>query len=108
MYTTALDTKEATFKFFAAQDARARSYAASTHYSDAEKIVAERVKLALELVYRARQVYVTFRKKFITVKVDSASVRDAKMLTLLEQEYAIKGITKAVTAQGVIYRIPKC
>jgi hypothetical protein len=107
MQAAALDTKESTYKFAAFMDARVKSYAASTHYTEAEKLAAERVRLALELVYRAREVYVTFRKKFVTVKVDAGSVRDTKMLTVLETEYAARGITKAVTAQGIIYRIPK-
>ena len=107
MQALALDAKEATNKFAAYRDARVRSYAASTHYTDAEKVVAERIKLCLELVYRAREVYVTFRKGFIAIKLDAASVRDRKGLEIVERDIAERGVVKVVTAQGITYRIPK-
>jgi hypothetical protein len=107
MYTLALDTKEATNKFAAFRDARMRSYAASTHYTDAEKVIAERIKMCLELVYRAREVYVTFRKGFIAIKLDDAGVRDRKGLEIIERDIADRGVVKVVTAQGITYRIPK-
>ena len=105
-----LDTKEAgskSQKFHAARDAEIKSYACSTHYSDAEKLVADRVKVGLEMCYSGSKFYTTFRKKFITIKIDNASVRDSKSLKILEDDYETRGITKAVSPQGVIYRIPK-
>jgi hypothetical protein len=102
-----IETKESTNKFFASQDAKLRSYAASTHYTDAERITAERVKLGLELCYYANSIFVTFRKKFVTIKIENARVRNKEALADLEQGYAERGITKVVSAQGIIYRIPK-
>lgn len=103
-----LDTKSAGyFKFAAMRDARMKSYAASTRYTEAQKIQAERMKLALELVYGAKMFYVTFREKFIVVKVEGAVVKDRKMLGLLEGDYERQGIAKTVTAQAVSYRIAK-
>jgi hypothetical protein len=64
------------------------------------------MKLGLEQVYSG-MVYVNPRGKFIAVKVDQPRVRDRKMLSLLEQDYVLEGITKVVTEQGVTYRIPK-
>ncbi|MFM8760350.1 MAG: hypothetical protein ACKOPD_06195 [Polynucleobacter victoriensis] len=107
MLTKELDTCAAPNAWYAARDARMKSYAASTHYTQAERTRAERMRLGLELVYAAKSIYVTFRQKFVTVKVDRALVRDRKALAVLEAEYALEGITKAVTAQGVIYRIAK-
>jgi hypothetical protein len=103
-----LETKDAGFfKVAAYLDARMKSLAASSHYSDVEKIRAERMRLALNEVYSAKCVYVTFRKKFIVVKLDSPTIRDRKNLRLLEQDYESEGITKVSTAQGITYRIPK-
>ena len=107
MKTQTLDTLEASNKFAAYMNARVRSYAASTGYSEQEKIAAERMRLVLDLVYVAREIYVTYRKKFITVKLEQARVADRVSLSELEAEWTVKGITKAVTPQGIIYRIPK-
>ena len=108
MKATELETKDAGFyKFAAMRDASMRSYAASTSYTEAEKIRAERMKLALELVYGAKGIYVTFRKKFVVIKVDGAYVKDKQNLRLLEQDYEKQGVTKTVTAQGVSYRVAK-
>jgi len=103
-----LETKSAGYYAYAAsRDASMKSLIASTHYTEAEKITAERVKLGLEHVYSARGVYITYRKKFISIKLDQPRVRDRVNLRLLEEEYASKGYVKASTEQGITYRIPK-
>lgn len=107
MQARELDTKDAgQFKYAAYMDARVKSYAASTAYSEAQRRRAEQIRLGLGMCY-AGTVYVTFRKKFIVVKVEQGRVTDAKTLALLEQDYSQEGITKTKTAQGTAYRIPK-
>ena len=106
MHTRELDTRAATNKWAAARDAGMRSFAASTHYTGAERLQAERMRMAAELVYSGR-VFVTFRKKFFTVKIEGARVVDAAALALLEREWALRGVSRAVTAQGTIYRQAK-
>ena len=93
--------------WFAERDARMRSAVNSTTFSDAQKLKAERVKLALEMVYSAEKVFIEYRKKFISVKVHKAQVRDRKALILLETHYSNEGLEKVKTAQGVTYRIIK-
>ena len=93
--------------WFAERDARMRSAVNSTTFSDAQKLKAERVKLALEMVYSAEKVFIEYRKKFISVKVHKAMVRDRKGLALLEMCYQNEGLEKVKTAQGVTYRILK-
>jgi hypothetical protein len=93
------------YAWFAERDARLRSAVNSSLYSDIQKIRAERVKLGLELVYSADKVYIEFRKKFISVKVNKPSVRDRKGLALLEMCYKNEGLEKCKTAQGITYRI---
>jgi hypothetical protein len=103
-----LETKSAGYYAYAAsRDASMKSFAASTFYTEAEKVTAERVKLGLEIVYSAKGVYLTYRKKFISIKLDGARVRDRVNLKFLEAEYETKGYIKKSTAQGIIYRIPK-
>lgn len=108
MHTTELDTKAAPFAWIAARDAAIKSYAASTLYTEAQRLRAERMKLGLEMVYWSKNVFVTYRKKFITIKLDQARVRDAKTLRLLEKDYTeLKDVTKVVTDQGITYRIAR-
>ena len=108
MNATELDTKSAPFAWVAARDAAMKSYAASTLYTEAQKVRAERMKLGLEMVYSARSAFITYRKKFVTIKLDQARVRDRKTLALLEQDYTAQGdVTKVITDQGITYRIAR-
>ena len=108
MNATELDSKAAPFAWVAARDAAMKSYAASTLYTEAQKVRAERMKLGLEMVYSARSAFITYRKKFVTIKLDQARVRDRKTLALLEQDYTAQGdVTKVVTDQGITYRIAR-
>lgn len=103
-----LETKSAGYyAYAAARDAAQRSYAASTLYSDREKVAAERMKLALELMYSAKDFHINFRNKFIAIKIDSPTIRDRKNLRTLEKDWEKEGVQKRVSAQGIIYRIPK-
>jgi hypothetical protein len=103
-----LDTQSAGFyAYAAARDAAQRSYAASTHYTEQQKTRAERVKLALELMYSSRAVHLNYRKGFVSVKLDSPRVVDRANLDRMEKEWSAAGIAKVITAQGIIYRIPK-
>lgn len=107
MRTADLDTKKAPCAWFALQDARMRNIAMESHYTEPEKVKAERMKLGLELVYASKGIHINYRKKFIAVKVDGARIRDRVNLTLLEGDWDKLGVKKAVTNQGVVYRIPK-
>lgn len=82
-----------------------RSLVNASLFTDAQKIKAERMKYALELVYSCKEVSITNCKKWIRVKVHNAVVRDRKQLQQLEQDWANQGITKINTGQGVIYHV---
>lgn len=105
MRTVSLNTEEASNKWWAARDARMRNYANSTHYTESQKIVAERMKLALEIVYAAKSIYIAYGKTGISLKVDGARVRDRRELAFLEEDWETAGFVKRVTPQGVIYRL---
>lgn len=108
-----METKELEYKgagkfaWFAARDARMRSYENSCLFTEAEKTRAERVRMGLMLAYNAKEFHIEYRKKFISVKLDKPIVRDRKALQLLEKDYEVFGTVKRVTEQGVTYRIPK-
>ena len=108
MKTTELETKSAGYyAFAAARDARMRNIIESSHYSEKQKISADRMSLALELVYYAKAIHINYRKKFIAVKVDKAQVKDRTSLKLLEADYEALGYKKSASAQGITYHIPK-
>ena len=103
-----LDTKDAGFyAYAAARDASMRNIAQKSHYSEAQCLRAERMRMALETVYSAKKVYINYRSKFIAVKLEFAIARDRKSIAVLEADYAREGISKQISPQGVIYRIPK-
>jgi len=95
------------YAFAAMRDARIRNETEKSHYTEQEIIRAERMKYGLELVYACKEIHINYRKKFIAVKVESDRVIDRKNLSLLEEDYATEGVEKLITAQGIIYRIPK-
>ncbi len=105
MHTVTLKTEEAPNKWWAARDARMRNYANSTRYTEHQRIAAERMKLALEIVYSAKAVYIAYGKTGVSLKVDGARVRDRRELALLEQGWEQAGIVKKISPQGVTYRM---
>lgn len=108
MRTVTLETKEANNKFFALQDRRMRNYANKTLYTEAQQIRLERIKLALELVVKGTVYEVSFGKRSASVKVqDGAFIADPKTLALLEQDWAVEGIYKKVSAQGFQYHLTR-
>jgi hypothetical protein len=100
-----LDTKQAPTAWWAAQDARMRNIVNKSHYATSVHIRVERMVLALGLCYAARGIHEAFGKRGVSVKVDRPTfLRDRKNLQLLEQDWALQGVTKKVSPQGVIYR----
>ena len=104
-----LDTDNAGFyAFAAARDARMRAAAMWSHYTSTQRTRAERMKLGLEMVYAAKSAFITYRKKFVTIKLDQARVCDRKTLAQFEKDYTSQGdVTKVVTTQGITYRIAR-
>lgn len=106
MITTETEHKSAgRYAFFAAKDASLKSAVNASRFTDTVKLRAERMKLALELVYSCEEVSITNNKTFIRVKVHKAEIRDRKNLRLLEADWNKEGTEKVFTKQGVIYRV---
>ena len=94
------------FAYAAAANARMTSIANASHFSDAQKIQAERMRIALEMVYSGT-VHLNYRKTQITLKVDQPVVRNRIELALLEKDWETRGVVKRVSAQGINYKIAK-
>lgn len=108
MRTVELDTKEAPNKWWALQDRRMRNIANASLYSDKQKIRAERMKLALEILYTGKIYDIAFGKRSISVKLQNGgNIRNRKELSLLEADWSAEGIYKKATEQGVQYHIPR-
>ena len=108
MKTHESDTKAAGFYAYAAmRDARMRNEAGKSTYSAAQCLRAERMRMGLDCVYRVTEVHINYRQKFIAVKLTNAIARDRASVADLEREYALEGISKEITPQAIIYRIPR-
>jgi allophanate hydrolase subunit 1 len=106
MRTQSIETNEALAqnKWIAFRDATMRNAVNSTKHSSANKLRAERMKLALEVVYATQEVYINYGKKGISVKVEGNRVADRKNLSSLEEQWESTGVVKKVSGQGIIYR----
>ena len=105
MQTLELNTQEAPTKWYAAQDAQRRNTNNKSHYAYSVQAQITRMLAVMDMVYAAKGIYEAYGKKGVSVKVDGAIVKDRKNLQALEQEWTLKGFTKKITPQGVIYRL---
>lgn len=104
MKTAELETSAAgRYAWAASMNARMRNIANASHYTEAEKLQAERMKLVMDFVYSHEGVFINYRKKKIAIKVNKAQVKDRVLLREFEADWESKGIRKSATAQGVIY-----
>lgn len=106
MKTIQLNTEEAPNKWWAYKDASMRNAVNSSLYTQTQRTVAERMKLACELVYSAK-VYIAYGKTGISIKLDHPRVKNRKELRLLEQDWDAAGVIKKESAQGITYRLTK-
>ena len=93
------------YAFFAARDAAFKSAVNASRFSNQLKLKAERMKLVLEMIYASDEVTITYCKKWARVKVHNARPRDRKLIKEWESNWAQDSIVKAVTDQGIIYRV---
>ena len=93
------------FAWFAARDAKMRSAVNASRFTDRQKLRAEQIKLALELVYSYKELTLDFTKRHIRVKVSKPNIKNRKVLRECENDWANEGIVKVLTSQGIIYRV---
>ena len=104
MKEATLANSEAPVKWWAASDARMRSIVNSTHYSDEDKLRAERMKASLGFMFQAKAIYIAYGKKGVSIKVDKPIVKNLEGLASLEAIWDEQGVSKRVSAQGITYR----
>lgn len=108
MKAVELDTQERQTrlgKYYAYQDALKRNEMFRAKYSAAQQTQARNVKDMLDEVYSCKNIYISYRQSFIAVKVDGPRVKNRAALDALEAKFVKAGMGKAVSGQGVIYRI---
>jgi hypothetical protein len=98
-----INTEESSNKSFAAYDRRMRNIANASHYTEAERVRAERMRMALTLVYAGVVYTPSYGTTGVSIKV-VGFVADAKNLKALEADWAEQGVIKKESAQGIIYR----
>lgn len=102
-----LTTESAPCAWHAARDAERRSQNNRHLYTSEQR---GRARTAADLIhgaYKYDQLYINYRKTFIAIKVEHAEVRNRRMLKVMDDIFAERGYTKAVTPHGVVYRLPK-
>lgn len=103
--TKELETKAANNKWFAAADAERYSRECASRYTSAQRANVLTAVDLIDMVYAYKGIHTNYRKTFIAIKVDAPVVRNRRMLNEVEDILAEKGFEKAVTPQGVVYRI---
>ena len=104
MNTSTIDTKEAPKKWWASQDAHFRNLGNKSRWSSATQLRVTRMVMALTVLYSGK-VHEAYGKKAPSIKVEGCNIRNRKELRSMEAEWALLGVTKKVSAQGVIYRL---
>ena len=105
MQAVLINTEEAPNKWWAAQDARMRNETNKTHYPLETQLQVSRMLSVMDMLYSAQGIYDAYGKKGVSIKINKAVIRDRKNLRALEADWAKAGVTKKMSAQGVIYRI---
>ena len=108
MKATAIERSEATVPWFAARNAHMRSEVAKQQYSVKQRTKADAISFALELCYACKDIYVTYRQRFVAIKVEHITRIDKKNLAMLEASWVSDSsveVAKITTPQGIIYRV---
>jgi hypothetical protein len=103
--TTELETKKSKSAWFAINDADRYSTECASRYTSKQRATAQTAVDLLDMAYRYKGLYTNFRKTFIAIKVDNAQVKNRAVLIEVDAILEGKGFTKAVTPQGVVYRL---
>lgn len=104
-----LDTNPATNPWFAAMDAQRRNGEARSTYTAKQRAKAQTAFDLIDTVYESKEMFLTYRKTFVTIKIEEPIVRCGMktMLKNLEDMFDAQGAYKVNTDQGIIYRIPR-
>ena len=93
--------------WWAIADRNMRNTINKLRFTDAEQARAWGMVGVLDYVYASKGVYINYNKNSISIKIDSARVRDNKALAEAEVAWQDRGVTKLVTNQGISYTIAR-
>jgi len=93
------------YAWAAAQDAHRYSDECRMRYTPAQRARAETFKDLVEMAYTNVRDKLTYRKKFVVVKVEHGRVRDRKMAQEIDAIVAERNYEKTVTPQGFNFRV---
>lgn len=108
MKTLEIESKKSMFPVFAATRARIQNNNNRSTYSQKERDVAQTAFDLLDEVYAYENMYINYRKTFISIKIDSPLVRDRKLLREIESVLEERHVVKVKSPQGVLYRMGRC
>jgi hypothetical protein len=102
-----LDTKQAgRFALAAVLDARRRNTNNKSLYSQDQIRKALSVRDLLDYAFSYTSLYINYRQKFISIKVEGARARDAMAKEVIEL-FETQGYGVVSTQQGIIVRVDK-
>jgi hypothetical protein len=112
MQAKQLDTQDAGSAYSkqaAYLDVKRRSELAKQQYSTAQQQEAEALQQLTRQAFMRSRVYLTYRDKFYTVKIEKPTSADrlTREASNIEQMFSAIGAEKAITAQGTIYRVKR-
>lgn len=107
MPTVQLDSKPARCPWYSIQHAQKLNALNQAYHSSANLQRAQDMRDQLDQLYTHEGIYVNYRQKFISVKVNRGNPLSMFDLTKQELVWMRQGVRRAVTQQGVIYRIPR-
>ena len=106
MLTIEKDNKEATNKWWAAQDARMRNIANKSRWDTKTHRKVDAMMAVLDTLYSGK-IHEAYRVRSVAIKIDKPQVRDRKWLAVMEADWAAEGIYKTQTPQGILYQVRK-
>lgn len=74
-------------------------------YTNAQRAQAESFHRMVDMAYTNVRKELTYRKKFVVVKIEKGQVRNRTYARMVEAEAAERGYVRTVTPQSVNYRI---
>jgi len=107
-----LDNKEASTHYSkqaAYLDAQRRSIVSKQLYAEQQQQQADALYELTRSAFMRSKVYLTYRDKFYTVKIEKPAAADrlSREASNIEQMFAAAGAEKVITAQGTIYRVTR-
>lgn len=107
-YEVELKTKNAGFNARgAAINAEYISRMNAATWTSAQRAAAQTVIDLVDCAYEFEESFKNFRKTFIAIKFSKPKVIDPKQAKIIDEIFAERGYSKAVTEQGIVIRIPR-